>query len=382
MRGKFTKEQLEICEAVKELCNQRLNENIWEEDEKEIFNYQKWRAISDMGILSMPFEERLGGLGQSLITTALVVKTLAQYCKDEGIVFSVCAQLSAIQIPIWRYGTEEQKEKYLIPLMNGTKIGSSVISEPQAGSDVSSMQMQITSDSDCYYLNGTKTFATLAPVSDVLLVYGKHPNGIPMLDISAFLLEKGEYRIGQEYEKTGLRTSPMSEVILQNVSIPKNRLVGRANWGMNIFMDAMIWEKILVSAYHVGAMEQQYQDIYQYAMHRKQFQTRIIEFESVHNKIIDMRMRLETSRLMLYDVCQRYDEGKLKKYHAAMLKMHTSEAKLKNSIDAVNIMGAYGIIKESMAEKQMRDSMAAQIYSGTNEMQKRIMYEEMSDYIE
>lgn len=382
MEFQMTKEQRDICDAVKDMCEQYLNENVFEEDASGSFNRSKWERLAQLGMFSLPFDEQIGGLGADMMTTALAIRSLAKNCKDEGLVFSVCAQLSATQIPLWIYGTQEQKQNYLVPLIDGSKIGASVISEPGAGSDLSQISTAIYEKDNRFTLQGIKTFATLAPVSDILLVYGKHPEGIRMLDISAFLLNKGEYKIGQEYEKSGLRTSPMSEVLLDNVSVEKDRLLGPERRAMNIFMDAMIWEKILVSAYHVGAMEQQYENVYQYANQRKQFGQKIIQFESVYNKLIDMRMRIETSQLMLFHTCQLFDEKRLKPHHAAMLKLHTAESKLSNSLDAVNTMGAYGIIKESMEEKQMRDSLLAKIYSGTSEMQKRIIVDNLGDLYE
>lgn len=382
MRKHLTEEQKEIEKIIKKLCEDKLNQNVFLEDEKSIFNREKWDSLGKIGLYALPFDEQYGGLNADMKTTAHAIKSLGKYCKDEGIVFSACAQIAAIQVPIWLYGTEEQKETFLAPLMSGEKIGASVISEPEAGSHLSQLKTRIEKENDAFRLNGVKTFATLAPEADILLVYGKHPNGIRMLDVSAFLLEKGEYKIGQIFEKAGLRTSPMSEVILENVLLSRKRLLGTERKGMEIFMKAMIWEKILVSAYHLGVMEQQYSEVYAYSCSRKQFNQHIIEFESIANRLTDMRMRIETSRLMLYDVCEQFDEGKIEPSLSAMVKLHTSEAKLKNSLDAIHIMGAYGIIKENMIEKQMRDALAAKIYSGTSDMQRKILFDKLGDLSE
>lgn len=381
MEFSISDEQLQICNIIKNLCEKYLNLDIFEDDKNYTFRRDKWKKIVDIGLLGLPFDEEYGGLGMNMLTTALAIRELARGCKDEGLVFSVCAQLSATQVPIWEFGTKEQKQNYLIPLINGEMIGSSVISEPNAGSDTSSISTSIMTDEKKCVINGVKTFATLASESDVLLVYTKHSDGIKMLNVSAVILEKskGEYEIGQIYKKTGLRTSPMCEVLLNDIHVDKNRILGPERKGMNVFFKAMIWEKILVSAYHVGAMEQQYENIYEYANQRKQFDKKIIEFEGIYKKIIDMRMRIETCRLMLYKVCCDFDNGDSGTYNSAMLKLHTSRSKLKNSLDSVDIMGAYGFIEESMVEKQMRDSLAAKIYSGTSEMQMKIMLENLGE---
>ncbi|MCR3757609.1 acyl-CoA dehydrogenase family protein [Clostridium felsineum] len=379
MNIKLSEEQQVLCDAIKDTCEKYLNKDVFEEDEKEVFNREKWSKLGELGIFSLPFEEELGGLNVDAVTTTLAIYTLARYCKDEGLVFSVVAQLSATQIPLWIHGTEEQKKKYLMPIITGEKIGASVISEPEAGSDASGMEAKIRKTDKTFILDGTKTFATLSPVSDILLVYAKHPNGIKMLDISALIMEKGEYEIGQVFQKSGLRTSPMGEVVLSNSEIPLDRLVGSERRAMSIFMDAMMWEKLLMGAYHVGAMEQQYYDVYNYAKQREQFGKPIIEFENIYNMLVNMRMRVETGKLMMFDVSKGFGKNQGDKYGAAMLKLHTAESKLKNSLEAAEIMGTYGFLKESNVEKQVRDSLASGIYSGTNQMQRRILYNKLGD---
>lgn len=378
----LTYELREICKAIAELGERYLNEDILEDEKQNCFSIKKWCRIADMGIFALPFSKELGGLGETMFTTALSIQTLSRKCKDEGLVFSVVAQLAATQVPLAYYGTEEQIENYLKPIMAGKYIGSSVISEPEAGSDTGNIKATVHKKDDIYTLNGVKTFATLAPVADVLIVYVKHPNGIRMLDTSAFILKKGEFQIGQEFEKVGLKTSPMSEVILNNVQIDKNRLLGRERQAMNIFMDAMLWEKILVAAYHVGSMQSQYEEVYQYATNRKQFQKNLLQFDRITDKLIEMKRNIENCRLLLYHVCHLFDKGEVKKSNAAMLKMQTSECKIQNSLLAVSIFGAYGVLQEGTIEKQMRDSLPANIYSGTQEMQKKIIAEDLGDFDE
>lgn len=378
MNMKLTDEQEVLISAIKDTCDRYLNKDIFEEEEKEYFNKEKWDKLGELGMFALPFEEELGGLGLDGYTTALAIYALARYCKDEGLVFSLVAQLSATQIPMWLHGTKEQLEKYLVPIIAGEKIGASVISEPEAGSDSSGMQAKVVKE-DEFILNGTKTFATLAPVADTMLVYAKHPNGIKMLDVSAFIMEKGEYEIGQVFQKSGLRTSPMGEVVLNNSRIPLDRILGSERRAMNIFMDAMMWEKLLMGAYHVGAMEQQYYEVYNYASQRTQFGRPIIEFENIYNLLVNMRIRVETGKLMLFDVAQGFSKEGGDKYGAAMVKLHTAESKLQNSLNAAEIMGTYGFLKESNVEKQVRDSLASGIYSGTNQMQRRILFNKLGD---
>ncbi|OMF96009.1 acyl-CoA dehydrogenase family protein [Paenibacillus sp. FSL R7-0273] len=377
----LTDDQKQICGLMEELSVRYLNDGVYADDERAVFRRDKWARIADTGLLGLPFPEDYGGTAQGMLTTALAIRALAQNCLDEGLVFSVCAQMSACQVPLWQYGTPEQQAAYLEPLISGRFIGSSVITEPEAGSDSAALSTAVLKTADGYELHGIKTFATLAPEADCLLVYGKHSGGIPALDVSAFILEKkgAEYRIGQVFEKMGLRTSPMSEVLLNHTTVARERLLGRERHGMSVFFTAMLWERIMVAAYHVGAMEQQYEEVYQYACHRKQFGQKLIDFEGVYGKLVNMRLRVETSRLMLFKTCDDFDHERREMHRASMLKLHTSECKVQNSLEAVQIFGAYGYVKESAVEKQIRDSLAAKIYSGTSEMQKKIMLEGLGE---
>lgn len=374
--------QMKINQSIKSLCEDQLNDGVFEDDKDEVFNVQKWHEVTKHGLPALPFPRDYDGLGLDMMSTVRAIRTMAYHCKDEGIVFSLCAQMAANQVPLWMYGTNEQKEMFLKSICQGKMIGASVISEPNAGSDVGDLSTTVEVKEHTYILNGVKIFATLGNVADMIIVYAKHKNGMRMLNTSAFLLKKGEYEVGQIFHKTGLRTSPMCEIILQDVEIPKDRLLGVERRGMNVFLDAMAWEKILVSAYHLGAMEQQYEYVYQYATRRNQFEKAIIENQSIYHKLIEMKMRIVTCRDMLFRVAEKYDMRKFEKQDSAMVKLYSAQCKLKNSIDAVSIMGAYGIVQEGIVEKQMRDSLCARHYSGTNEMQERILLDTLGECYE
>ena len=382
MGYEITQMQKKICASIQKLCENELNEGAFEEDRDEVFNLKKWEKVARHGILALPFPAEVSGMQADMMTTLRAIRAMAYHSADEGIVFSACAQISANQVPLWKYGTEDQKREYLKPICEGRFIGASVISEPSVGSDTGDLKTYVEEAEDSYILNGVKFFATLGTVADVIIVYAKHRNGMRMLDTSAFLLKKGEYQVGQIFHKTGLRTSPMCEIILNQVRIPKDRLIGQERRGMKVFMEAMLWEKMLVSAYHLGAMERQYGMVYQYAERRKQFGQAILENQAVYHKLIEMKIRIQTCRQMLFSAAERFDQGKGDKQQSAMLKLYSSDCKIKNSLDSVAIMGAYGILQESAAEKQMRDSLCARHYSGTNEMQERILYDTLGDYYE
>lgn len=371
--------QQDIFDLVKEVSSKKLNNNVFEDDEKQFFSREKWKACADMDIFGLPLEERYGGMGESMLTMAIAIQALGRYCMDEGLVFSACAHFCTCIVPIWQLGTDEQKDKYLPKLLTGEHIGGNGSTEADAGSDLSSMLTRVSKEGDDYCLNGAKIFVTNGPVADILILYGIHPEGIKLANMSGFIVETGTsgLSVGQVFHKMGLRTSPIAEIILNDCKIPAENLLGRERWGMLGFNKSMYWERILMSAYHLGAMEQQFDIALEHTKTRKQFDTRIKDFQSVSNKLVEMRANIETSKWLLYNTCWKYDNGIEDLSDASMAKLVISNAKVKNSLEAVQLFGAYGYMKEYMVEKQLRDSIAATIYSGTSEIQKKIISESL-----
>ena len=371
----FTDEQKEIQKSVLQLCLSKLNDNIFIDDEQAVFPIEKWKICGQFGIPGLPIPEEYGGIGRDMLTTALAIRSLGYGCKDEGLVFSICAHMLTCAIPLWCFGTQEQKTTYLPKLCSGEYIGGNGITEAGAGSDISSIAAKVEKEGNYYSLQGTKIFVTNGPVANLLVIYAKHPDGMNMLDISAFIIETDcpGFSIGQVFKKMGLRTCTLSEVVLDKVRVPEQNLLGRERRGMNVFNKSMLWERIIMGAYHIGAMEQQYELTVKYALLRKQFGQTIISFQQVSDKLVAMKMRIETAKLLLYKVCWNYDNNQADLSQAAMLKLLTSESKVKNSLSAVQIFGAYGYWTESDVDKQLRDSIAATLYSGTSEIQKHII---------
>ncbi|MDP4181572.1 MAG: acyl-CoA dehydrogenase family protein [Bacillota bacterium] len=378
----LTKFQQDIFELVKDVSIKKLNDgNIFEDDDKQAFSREKWKSCAETDIFALSLEEQYGGMGESMLTMALAIQALGRYCNDEGLIFSACAHFCTCIVPIWQLGTEFLKEKYLPKLLTGEYIGGNGSTEADAGSDLSSMITKVTKDGNDYLLNGSKIFVTNGPIADVLILYGIHQDGIKLANISGFVVEKGFLgaSVGQTFHKMGLRTSPLAEIILNDCRIPEENLLGRERFGIMGFNKSMYWERILMSAYHLGAMEQQFNIALDYSKKRKQFNTRIKDFQSVSNKLVEMRANIETSKWLLYNVCWKYDTGKVDLADASMVKLVVSNAKVKNSLDAVQIFGAYGYMKEYLVEKQLRDSIAATIYSGTSEIQKKIISENLEN---
>jgi alkylation response protein AidB-like acyl-CoA dehydrogenase len=321
-------------------------------------------------------------MGASMLTTALAVQALGRSCTDEGLVFSVCAHLCTCVIPLMLHGTPDQKRIYLEACAQGRKIGGNGSSEAAAGSDIAAMKTRVESDGDRFVLNGAKLYVSNGTVADIFIVYAKHPQGMSMADISAFVVERKfpGFAMGQVFKKMGLRTCPLCEIVFNDCKVPAENLLGRERFGMRVFNDSMLWERIVMAAYHIGSMEQQFGFVLKHATTRKQFGRRIIEHQEVSGKIVDMKLGIETSKLLLYKTASDYDRGSRDLPQASLLKYHSSESKVKNSLSAVQILGAGGYIRENPVEKQLRDSIAATIYSGTSEIQKKIIAEGLQSH--
>jgi hypothetical protein len=375
----LTEEQLDICKTVGDLSCRRLNDGVFDDDDAETFPLDKWKLCAGTGITALPVPAEYGGTGASMLTTALAIQTLGRTCMDEGLVFSICAHLCTCTVPVMLFGTQRQKDTYLSDLAQGTKIGGNGSSEDSAGSDLPAMKTTVTKGAFTFRLNGAKLFVSNGTVADIFIIYAKHSGGIRMADISAFIVEKAFPGIatGQVFAKMGLRTCPLCEIVLNDCTVPATNLLGRERFGMAVFNQSMLWERTIMAAYHIGAMEQQFAVVLNHAIQRRQFGKRIIDNQDIASRIVNMRLNIETAKLLLYKACSDHDAGHPDPAQASLLKYHAAEAKVKNSLDAVHIFGAYGYIKESIVEKQLRDSMAATIYSGTSEMQKRIITEDL-----
>lgn len=377
-------EQREIVAAIKRFASEDkvLNATSFRDDDLSQFSPEKWRRCSETGLLALPIPKAYGGLGESMLTTALAIKTLSRHCTDEGMVFSICAHLSTCMIPLLTHGTEAQKLEYLPRLAAGELIGGNGSTESEAGSDLSSMRVRIRATDGGYRVDGAKLYVTNGPIASVLILYARHPDGIKYADVSAFIVETDQpgVKVGQVWDKMGLRTSPLSEIVLEDYFVPKAKLLGRERRGLATFNESMLWERIIMPAYHLGSMEQQFNVALERCRTRRQYGERLIQFQGISDKLVAMKRNIDTSAALLHHVCAKHDEVGVSMAEASMLKLHVSSAKIENSLDAVQIFGASGYMKSNIVEKQLRDSIAATIYSGTSEIQRKIIVEEMAEY--
>jgi len=369
----WTDEQLAYRKAAVDLGRQ-LNEGLIERDRAGELSGDGWRACARFGLQGLPMPEAYGGAAADILTTMLTMEGLGYGCRDNGLIFAINAQMWSVQMPILDFGTPEQKARLLPPLVRGEWIGAHAMSEPDSGSDAYSLRARAERRNDGYVLNGTKTFVTNAPVADLTLVFATIDRSKGMWGVTAFLVERGTpgFRVSRQIEKLGLRTSPMAEVVLEDCFLPEASRLGPEGAGAKIFNSSMEWERSCILASHLGAMERQLEGSIRYARERQQFGQPIGKFQSVSNRIVDMRVRLETARLLLYKVAWMKKTGQPAVQEAALAKLYLSECFLQSSLDAIRVYGGYGYMTEFEIERDLRDSIGGTIYSGTSDIQRVI----------
>lgn len=370
----WTEEQLAYKKAAITLAQKSLNDDLIARDRAGDLSLKGWKACAQFGLLGLPMPEEYGGAASDILTTMLTMEGLGYGCRDNGLIFAINAQMWSVQMPILDFGTPEQRARYLPKLISGEMIGAHAMSEPDSGSDAYSLRTKAVRRGDRYVLNGTKTFVTNAPVADVALVFATVDREKGMWGVTAFLVDKGTpgFRVSRDIEKLGLRTSPMAEVILEDCSVPLSSRLGPEGAGANIFKNSMEWERSCILASHIGAMERQVEECVRYARDREQFGQPIGKYQSVSNRIVEMKIRLETARLLLYKVAWLKKMGQPAGQEAAMAKLYLSECFVQSSLDAIRVHGGYGYMTEFEIERDLRDAVGGTIYSGTSDIQRSI----------
>jgi alkylation response protein AidB-like acyl-CoA dehydrogenase len=372
----LTEEQVLFRTQIVEFARQRLNEGVVERDAEHAFDRDGFLACGEMGLLGLAVPEQYGGLGLGCISSMVAMEALGYGADDQGLAFVVNTQLWTCEMPIFRFGTDEQKDRYLPKLVTGEIIGGHAATEPNSGSDAFAMQTKGVLDGDEWVLNGSKTFITNAPIADVLIVFAStgEKRGFSG-GITAFLIETDQkgVTIGPPLDKLGLRTAPTSEVTLEDVRVKPSMMLGSKGGGAAIFSSEMEWERSCLFACHLGTMERQLEKCVQYAKDRQQFGQPIGKFQAVSNRIANMKMRIEVGRQMLYKVGWLKDSNKRAVLEAAIAKLYVSEAYVQSSLDAVAIHGGYGYMAEYEMERILRDSVGSVLYSGTSDIQRNII---------
>lgn len=340
------------------------------------FPYERWRKSGEMRLQGLPVPEELGGAGLDPVSTAIALEALGYGCRDGGLVFSICAHLLACVVPIWKHGTAEQQQKYLPDLCNGNRIAVNGMTESETGSDAFSMKTRAVPEGSGFVINGSKTFSSNGPVADTALVYavtdaGKGYHG----GITAFLIEKDTpgFRSAQRFEKMGLHSCPVGELVLEDVFVPGEAVLGKVGGGAAIFSESMDWERACLVAAHVGTIQWLLEKAIDYARTRRQGGHTISKFQAVSHRIVDAKVRLEASRLLTYQAAAGLNKPRTASMNASIAKLFVSESLLTSAIDTVRVFGGYGLMTEYGIESVVRDSVAGTIYSGTSDIQRNII---------
>jgi alkylation response protein AidB-like acyl-CoA dehydrogenase len=371
----LTDEQRRLQDSAIAFARQALNYDVIAADAAEVFNVEAWRRCAEFGVLAMPVPEQYGGLGLGLSSLLAVMEGLGFGTRDQGLLFSLNAHLWTNSIPILMYGTEAQKGAYLPRLCDGSWIGANGASEPEAGSDIYSMRTRAVLDGDSYVLTGTKMFVTNAPVADLIVAYATIDPALGPMGVTAFIVERGTpgLSISPKLHKMGLRTSPMAEVIFEECRVPVGQRLGREGRGVEVFECSMEWERGCILASCLGVMRRQLEDCIRHARERRQFGRPIGKNQSIANRIVDMRVRLETCRSLVYRIGVLKDRNQPAGLEAAMAKLHVSQSFVQSSLDAIQIFGGYGYMTEQQVERDLRDAVGSSLYSGTTEIQRNII---------
>lgn len=371
----WSEEQKEFKRNVIQFAQKELNQGLMERDQHSEFSRESWQKCAQFGIIGLPFPEEYGGMEADVLTTMLAMEGLGYGSGDNGLIFGINAQMWSVMQPILTFGTEEQRQKYLPPMISGEMIGAHGMSEPDSGSDAYSLRTRAEKVDGGYVLNGAKTFVTNAPVADVSVVFATVDPKRGMWGVTGFIVEHDTpgFSVSRHIDKMGLRTSPMGELIFQDCFLPDENQLGPVGAGANIFKDSMEWERSCILGSHIGAMERQIEESIQYARDREQFGQPIGKFQSVANRIVDMKVRLETARLLLYKVAWLKSRGESAVMEAALAKLYLSESFVASGIDAIKTHGGYGYMTEFEVERDLRDAIGGMLYSGTSDIQRNII---------
>lgn len=342
-------------------------------DEEEKFPYETVEKMGKYGFMGIPFPKVYGGEGGDYLGYAIAVEELSKACATTGVIVSAHTSLCAS--PIFEFGREEQKEKFLVPLAKGKKLGAFGLTEPNAGTDAAGQQTTAVLDDGEYVLNGTKVFITNAGPADIYVVMAMTDKSKGTRGISAFIVEKGTegFSIGKKEKKLGIRGSATCELIFENCRIPKENILGKEGQGFKIAMKTLDGGRIGIAAQALGIAQGALDVTVSYVKERKQFGKSIAAFQNTQFELADMKTKIEAARHLVYNAATKKDSGKSYSVEAAMAKLYAAEVAMEVTTKAVQLHGGYGYTREYEVERMMRDAKITEIYEGTSEVQKMVI---------
>ncbi|MEV6808871.1 acyl-CoA dehydrogenase family protein [Streptomyces sp. NPDC051132] len=371
-----TPEQQALREKVVRFARENLGAQAAEHDRNATFDESGWKACADFGVLGWPIAAEYGGGGLDPLTAIMAYEALGEGCADNGLVFAINNHLFACAVYIADHGTPEQRRRWLPALSDGSSVGAHALSEPETGSDMLSLTTTAVRDGNDYVLTGTKKFISNGPRADLFIVFARTGGDdvAPQRALSAFVVPADTPGLSaRDIPKAGLRGTPMGEITFDGCRVGDDQRLGAEGAGYQLFTSTMEWERGFMFASQVGVMSRLVDRCVTYATGRRQFGRPIGSFQSVSNRVADMRVRLELARLMLYKVGWLRSRGRLAMQEASMLKLYVSEALKTTALDAMQIHGARGYTEEPGIEREVRDALAGTIYGGTSDIQRSII---------
>jgi alkylation response protein AidB-like acyl-CoA dehydrogenase len=372
----LTEEQEFLQRDIREFAASELADDVIDRDLRNEFARELWRRSAAKGLTGLPAPEEFGGAGLDPLTTALSMEALGYGCPDGGLVFSIGAHLFTCIIPIWKFGTDEQKRHYLPLLCSGEVIGANGMTELESGSDAYAMRTRAVAVDGGFRINGGKMFITNSPVADLVIVYAMTDERKGYFGgTTAFLVDSDTpgFTAAQSFKKMGLRTSPVGELIFDDMFVPAGAVLGGVGGGAMIFNTVMDWERTCLFASHVGQAERVLDTVVEYARQRQQSGKSISKYQAISHRIAELKTRLEAARLLVYRAAWKIDRERSVSVDAAMAKNSVAEMFVDVSLAAVQTLGGYGYMTEYEVERTLRDALSAPIYSGTTEIQNNII---------
>ncbi|MDD7463657.1 MAG: acyl-CoA dehydrogenase [Anaerococcus sp.] len=365
---KLNKDYEDMRQAFREFAENEVAPMAIEVDEKHMFPEENVKKMQELGFMGIPFAEEYGGQGADTLTYVLAVEELSKVCATTGVIVSAHTSLCADSIN--KFGTEEQKQKYLVPLASGEALGAFALTEPDAGTDAAGQKTVAVKDGDDYILNGTKIFITNGKYADTYIVFAMTDKAQGTRGISAFIVEKGMpgFDFGTIEDKMGIKGSSTAELIFQDVRVPKENMLGEEGHGFKIAMQTLDGGRIGIAAQALGIAEGALNKSIKYVKERQQFGRPIAKFQNTQFKLAEMAIEIEAARNLVYKAAALKDAGESYTVEAATAKLKAARTAMDVTTKAVQLFGGYGYVKEYEVERMMRDAKITEIYEGTSEV--------------
>ena len=366
-------EHEQLRRLVRDFANREVAPGAAERDESEHFDRTLFDKMAEIGLTGIPWPEEYGGAGMDFLAYVIAVEELSRVCASTGVVLS--AHTSLAGWPIYKFGTEEQKQKYLRKLAEGEWLGAYALTEPGSGSDSGAMRTTARREGDHYVLNGTKVFITNGGAADVYVVFALTEPEKKTRGVTAFIVEKGMpgFSIGKKEKKMGIRASTTVQLVFEDCIVPAENRLGEEGFGFKIAMMTLDGGRNGIAAQAVGIAQGAFEQARDYALQRVQFGKPIADLQAIQFKLADMATKIEASRLLTYQAAWLESEGLPYGQASAMSKVFASDTAMEVTTEAVQVFGGYGFIREYPVERMMRDAKITQIYEGTNEIQRMVI---------